>query len=92
MSGLRVDRPGLDALRTCIGTGRVQIVLATEPARIARDWTIIDDLERACHDDGVRLAYVETQPDLRSIMERLFAEERRRRARMGCPVEDEDLP
>lgn len=91
VSGLRDDRTGLNALRACIETGQVQIVLATDPARIARDWTIIDDLARLYAVNDVRLAYAKTQPDLPSVVELPLREERQPRARIGCTIKDEDL-
>ena len=92
VSGLRDDRPGLGALRECIASGQVQVVLATERARIARDPAIIDDLGRFCDLHHVRLVYVDG-PVLGpcSTMQRLFREEVLLRALRGDDMENEEL-
>lgn len=56
MSVLRDERPGLGDLRECIAM--VQVVLAADPARIARDPAVIDDLGRSCELNDARLKYV----------------------------------
>ena len=51
VSGLRLERPGLDRLRAAIAAGEIDIVLVSDPDRLARDDTalfqILDECERS---------------------------------------------
>ena len=53
------DRPGLAALRAYVEQGRAQVVLVTDPARIARDVETVTEQERFFERHGVKLVYVD---------------------------------
>lgn len=57
-SGLR-DRPGLAALRACIEAGRAQVVVATDPDRIARDFEFLLEQERFLEGNNIVLVYAD---------------------------------
>ncbi|QAX28722.1 recombinase family protein [Leisingera sp. NJS204] len=73
------ERSGLQALRTCIESGRAEVVIATDPARIYRDIDKADEFRRFCEQHGVELVWAD-QPtaadeSFKALFDRLRAEE-----------------
>jgi len=56
VSGVKVDRPGLNVLRQFVREGRANLVLVASPDRIARDFRLLKDIVSFCDDHGARIA------------------------------------
>lgn len=58
VSGARLDRPGLDLLRDAASDGRIDVVVFTDPDRLARkyvhQWVILDELQKT----GVQVRFM----------------------------------
>ncbi|SFH48732.1 Resolvase, N terminal domain [Palleronia marisminoris] len=72
VSGVRDDRPGIEALRDCLQEGRASVVVAEDGARVCRDVVMLGEFYGFCDALGVEVSYARSSVssfDLKQLLE-----------------------